>query len=1026
MVAGGGPATSRDAGLAAACAVLDYLGTYASAVDPAKVNALAGFPVNLVQLSGSELTVTYGELNTLADYISSPAIIDSLPQSVLLPILQMTRSSGWRQLNAMRTQPQPDIDMTFRSYLPDIVVDTVSSAWETYELDNLTTGVGVSGRDHYNGLNARNACHFAPFTWWRWQASYAAAVTKAAAAYASGGDVELVRQAWVAHGYADHFLQDSFAAGHLVNKSLIMQWFVEWVSGQHMPVYDWNAIKTMTQANQPGLSGQLLYSPSYSGLSNDPQTSEELGPAQSARVDNTGLVAAAGQTQLEAYQSYLSWLESPVCQIVTKQVHDYFNKSGLTVSSSQQAGYEVFGDATMLNGGQGVTLASAAATLSRRSITDILTRGGSDITQQQLVALLPDQVLVEDAYMSLQDWHARGGPLWDLCRSSSIFDSWTSWAFGGGSHTVLDQGVISVDRPESGSFSPVWAPATGEGVSCAAQPASCVALGEVYVVSQTAGGSLLVTTAPGSGIGASTTTLDATSPGPPAAGVVGGAPTIAWVEGDGTISMAVSDDGNHWSLTGNVGSVTGANPSGGVAIVESDSQTFVAWTTGAGSSSQISWAAVPSDGSPATSSLLPKSTGGSRPVAATDGNLLYVAFQIGGQGIGAAEYSGGQWTSISPTGVKTSGGVGLQVLAGTPVLAYRGSDGKLWWDVRKGSTGASWSNQSLPNPTPTTAPAVGVDANGDGFLAYGQNGVLTIVPAHSGSWSAMGYCVGGYYSDSPVTVVPYGQGLLQFMTFSAPPIVCQAELTSAGWGTVSPVPGLSARGRVGADFLPTAGDAEILWLAVVDATSRAVTAATFDGTTWTTMPPVTGPQGGQSDAALINWAGEIHVFYPSGSSLCHSQWDATEAAWVNLGAVPGVLSPLGVSVAIVDGTLYLAWVSAASGSSGLAMTVGWDGQTWQQPRQADTASVTASIAANGNALVILTNHTDGNVYCSYSLNGGQKWNGHTRLGPGFNPGLAAGFTPGSDPEQEGLQATFLSKAGGYNGLMTQLMTVAEP
>ena len=68
----------------------------------------------------------------------------------------------------------------------------------------------------------------------------------------------------------------------------------------------------------------------------------------------------------------------------------------------------------------------------------------------------------------------------------------------------------------------------------------------------------------------------------------------------------------------------------------------------------------------------------------------------------------------------------------------------------------------------------------------------------------------------------------------------------------------------------------------------------------------------------------------------------------------------------------------------------------------------------------------GNLYCSYSLNGGQKWNGHTRLGPGFNPGLAAGFTPGSDPEREGLHATFLSKAGGYNGLMTQLMTVAEP
>ena len=39
-----------------------------------------------------------------------------------------------------------------------------------------------------------------------------------------------LRQALIKNGYADHFLQDSFAAGHLVNKTLVMQWWVEFVN----------------------------------------------------------------------------------------------------------------------------------------------------------------------------------------------------------------------------------------------------------------------------------------------------------------------------------------------------------------------------------------------------------------------------------------------------------------------------------------------------------------------------------------------------------------------------------------------------------------------------------------------------------------------------------------------------------------------------------------------------------------------------------------------------------------------------
>lgn len=1024
MVAGQGPGTSRDAGLAAACALLDYLGSNPTSVDPAKVQSIAGFPVNLVTLAGSGLTLTYGELNTLADYISSPLLIDSLDQSVLLPILQMTRSSGWSQLNAMRSTPQPDSAKTFSSFLPDIVVDTVSAMWETRQLDNLTAGVGLGGRDHYNGLNARNACHFAPFTWWRWQASYATAVAKAQAAYAGKGDPELVRLAWVAHGYADHFLQDAFAAGHLVNKSLIMQWFVEWVAGHWMPVHDWDAVKTMTQANQPGLSGIPLYSPSYAGRSNDPQTSEEQG-AQSARIANTGIIAAGGQTQLQAYQSYLSWLDSSVCQIVTKQVHDYFNDSGLTVSSSQQTGFEVFGDATMLSGGTGVGLASATATLSRRSISDILATGGTDVTAQQLMATFPDQVLVDGSYLSLEDWHARGGPLWSLCRSDEVFDSWTTWGIGGGSHALPDLGIVSVDQPKSGSFTPVWGQVAAEGVPCGVQPAACTAFGDLYLVSQAAAGSpLLVTVAQGFGIEATTTTLPASPAGPPAAATLGGCPTVAWVATDGSISSAAAADGRTWTVTASVGAVTGANPLGGVALVQVGTQTVLFWTVGTGSTAQIAYAPLPADGSAATSAMVPKTTGGSRPVAATDGTSLFLAYQSGSQGIGAAVCTAGLWTSISPSGVKTSGGVGLQVLGGVPTLAYRGTDGGLWWGGRRGSSGASWSNQSLPGSAPTTGPAVAVDAGGTGFLLYGQNGALAVQPYLTTAWSPTGFCVGGYFSDSPVVQVPFGEGLLQLMTIvGIASTVAATGLDPSGWGTVTPVSSLGARARVGADILVT-GDQAVLWAAGVDPDTGAVDAATFDGTTWSALPAVTGPKAALGDVAVVNWADTIHVFYPSGTSLCHSRWDADAAGWVALGAVPGVASPTGVSVTIVDGTLYVGYLVTGSTGTGPVMTIGWDGTTWQAPHTADSTSTSASVAGYGDAMVVVTARTDGNLYGAYSLDGGQHWNARTKLGPGSRPSLSVVAGVGADPEATGLLATFLSAAPGYSGLLTRTMTLA--
>ena len=63
-------------------------------------------------------------------------------------------------------------------------------------------------------------------------------------------------------GYADHFLHDSFAAGDLANKTLIMQWYVEWLLASGAVFEGPGALlREMTYQRQPFLHGPDLYNP---------------------------------------------------------------------------------------------------------------------------------------------------------------------------------------------------------------------------------------------------------------------------------------------------------------------------------------------------------------------------------------------------------------------------------------------------------------------------------------------------------------------------------------------------------------------------------------------------------------------------------------------------------------------------------------------------------------------------------------------------------------------------------------------
>ena len=360
-----------------------------------------------LRMLGNGLLVTYGELNTLPDYMGNPEVLFQQPKEILLPILQAVRQEGYNKIQGLRG-----------GWLPAQFDDAVAinTGWgfmdlllETRALDNLTWDIGPQHTNHYTALVGRNACHFAPYSWYRWSQFYGIARDLATQAYAAADPrlkARLTYMAWMNHGYADHFLQDSFAAGHLVNKTLIMQWFVEWAAGKwYVPVADWDAVKTMTAARQPGIAAMGLYNPANPGATRDPQTSEEQG-SLAARMAMTGVQADGSISQAAAYQNFLTFMNGSTSQCASGVLHDHFNAKSLWVASANnRAGFQIWGDDTMLNGGDGVRIASETAHLSQQSIIEILASGSTKIQAQDMLDRMPTQVRAGNGDMlSLQAW----------------------------------------------------------------------------------------------------------------------------------------------------------------------------------------------------------------------------------------------------------------------------------------------------------------------------------------------------------------------------------------------------------------------------------------------------------------------------------------------------------------------------------------------------------------------------------------------------------------------------------------------
>ncbi len=413
--------------------------------DDPRFTPTADFPqIRWLQLGTSRLWVSPGELSALGDYLPDPETIDTMPARTLVPVLQSMRQTIARSIydrlgiGGDRLERNRDTRMTgaagidpetatFHNPLRDLSDDAATLG----DLDKATAGLGPN---RAKGLLARNACHFAPFSWERWSLYHNEARNLAAQAHGEPAPPvslrmrdgqrmkEAERKAWVANGYSNHFLQDSFASGHLINKTLVMQWFVEyskdlgWWDRPHFGMPDKAVLEAMATKRQPDIADRRAYrnprlhtsaseDRARGRVVTDPQTTLE-------HADGEGRLAGSGVRSRDPegakeYGQYEAFLNNAYLSLAANDIHDHFNSEGLIVRNAAGYQFVVGGDGAMLRiqSEEAIGVALQADSLADQAIADILATGATTISVEDIFKLFPSEIVIDGKPVSLERWN---------------------------------------------------------------------------------------------------------------------------------------------------------------------------------------------------------------------------------------------------------------------------------------------------------------------------------------------------------------------------------------------------------------------------------------------------------------------------------------------------------------------------------------------------------------------------------------------------------------------------------------------
>jgi hypothetical protein len=400
--------------------------------------------LDVVRLPGSGLVVTLGELNVLPDYLGNPQEIETAPAGFVAPLIQSVRSwniaelgrlagaremrPGWSVAAALLGPELAPVPRLLPESMRYPLLGPLAETAEVAAVSNLGKRFGFAPERRYSAVLARNSGHFAPFSWYRWHQFHLRArdlITQSAAA--SEPEREALRQrARIYAGYADHFLQDSFAAGHLVNKTLVIQWYIEWLAENGVSYPGREVLDTLTAERQPLLHGPGLYDRAAArhagpggrggGVPGPPWDAQDVADAATVeeRIAASGVTGGSEAERRAAYQAYLELLGSGTVQLAVKVAHEYLNKHSLVVSAAHLGSrFRLNGDHTLLAGPTGALRAAEAAAASRRAIAELLRDGETAVDSWAIFDSFPNHVEQGGRLVSLPAWHRTG--LRELC-----------------------------------------------------------------------------------------------------------------------------------------------------------------------------------------------------------------------------------------------------------------------------------------------------------------------------------------------------------------------------------------------------------------------------------------------------------------------------------------------------------------------------------------------------------------------------------------------------------------------------------
>ncbi len=294
----------------------------------------------------SPFIITYGEMNTLADYYGNVDLMKTADPKARFQLVQSVRQETFFRLKEIYTKLNDSLTSTEKKdqdvkdakkmmkgnslvnqklgfkFEGAITPDYISGKAGQVELLKGIQSIGTQeDTNQYTPTLARNACHFVPESWHSWASYHEKAIVKAKDSYTKTNQAkqkkqslegtknfdnqdnfkndtnnelieiesltnqgaELANDAIIDNGFGDHYLQDSYAGGHMINKTKIMQWFVQWLDTKQWTMDyagedKWRKVQAIAY-KQPELASQTKYKKDdVQGYDPNDQTSKAQNP----------------------------------------------------------------------------------------------------------------------------------------------------------------------------------------------------------------------------------------------------------------------------------------------------------------------------------------------------------------------------------------------------------------------------------------------------------------------------------------------------------------------------------------------------------------------------------------------------------------------------------------------------------------------------------------------------------------------------------------------------------------------------